>query len=142
MPKFWKQREDKRNIYICIDTHTYKVYILCDCVCIYIYYMIIYVIICIYHVYVIHGICMAPHTPSTEAIEVPVGSANGIQGARHILLYCCMHDLQKQKQKHAILNPKGKQKKKKENPSNNKLFFCIRKSSHACVCQALQFPYI
>lgn len=32
----------------------------------------------------IHGICMAPHTPSTEAIDVSVGSANGIQGARHI----------------------------------------------------------
>ena len=43
---------------------------------------------------------MAPHTPSTEAIDVPVGSANGIQGARHILIcvrmkmmpYACIHE--------------------------------------------------
>lgn len=36
-------------------------------------------------VYIIHGICMAPHTPSTEAIDVSIDSANGIQGARHII---------------------------------------------------------
>ena len=48
-----------------------------------------------YMQYTVHrwGICMAPHTPSTKAIDVPVGSANGIQGARHICLYvyACMH---------------------------------------------------
>lgn len=28
-------------------------------------------------------VCLAPHTPSMEAIDNPVGSVNGIQGARH-----------------------------------------------------------
>lgn len=36
-----------------------------------------------------HGfICMAPHTPSTEAIDVRWDSTNGIQGARHIYILC------------------------------------------------------
>lgn len=30
---------------------------------------------------------MAPHTPSTEAIDSSMGSANGIQGARHVHMY-------------------------------------------------------
>jgi hypothetical protein len=38
-----------------------------------------------------HGICLAPHTPSTEASDAPVGSANGIQGARHIYMCVCMN---------------------------------------------------
>lgn len=42
-----------------------------------------------------HGfICMAPHTPSTEAIDVRWDSANGIQGARHIYtlyIYAYVH---------------------------------------------------
>lgn len=35
---------------------------------------------------------MAPHTPSTEAIDISMGSANGIQGARHIHTWMPMHD--------------------------------------------------
>jgi len=38
----------------------------------------------------VHGICLAPHTPSTEVIDGSMSSANGIQGARHIDI--CMHD--------------------------------------------------
>jgi len=37
-----------------------------------------------------HGICLAPHTPSTKVIDFSMSFVYGIQGARHILI--CMHD--------------------------------------------------
>jgi len=37
-----------------------------------------------------HGICLAPHTPSTKVIDFSMSFVYGIQGARHILIY--MHD--------------------------------------------------
>lgn len=58
-----------------------------------------------------HGICLAPHTPSTKVIDFSMSFIYGIQGARHILIFTHDDDATKKKKLRKFIHQIEEEKK-------------------------------
>lgn len=77
-----------------------------------------------------HGICLAPHTPSTKVIDFSMSFIYGIQGARHILIFMHDDDATKKKKLRKFIHQIEEEKKKPKAiefvfVQIKKAFFCL-----------------